>query len=630
MTTLAKSLAPGNREDLAALLVPPEGYQLSWALATTYSLDFPTLTAVLLALLEDELDNEELRPDVVLRAFGQLESRVNIFTDRGHITPSGVSSAEARKACGLFDRIVFEVSLEHGRFHPKVWALKFASTEGQSHRGRSKAVEPEPIYRLICGSRNLTHGTSVEIGFAVDGSRVTDLAAPGVECGRNLGHFFARVACAAGRPRGWARKAANELQHVAFPVSALQGVRQVDFLWQWPGERKLSSGLRKGGEALLVAPFLGKGFVANLPFARLTVVSREEELDRVYAGDENRPQHVSFSYLREDAVEGETVRLHAKVLAYETQRSPDKERQLELLIGSANGTNAAWGGSGGPIGYENCEAMIRIAANGRLESVLAAAFPDGFLANHTPPKECVQTPESEVLDRWQDQLASMSIKAEFCESDGSKKIVLRLAEQHTAALRRLLEEGVEAEIGLFACDRTRVELGRLAAPEGIEFTGLCSEEVGEFAVIEMRTVDGLWREFALKIALPDDAAWHTKRQQAVVSAAFGTSAQVHGFLRDILTGGRNLQFESLPSNPPASMPTANRGRGRRAWAKTSEITLEELLSYCSQDRVRFATFRRAVESLEGNEYIGPRFLEFWRLFAKRFDAGEKAASREAS
>src|SRR4051812_26654679 len=108
-----------ERQSFLDLLRPPPGYRLDSALGTTYSLDFVALTAALMAFVDAESESEDSStagPEA-LQAITRLVERVRVFVNRAEIHgPSKVNRMTV-----FYDRIIREVRLPGGCFHPKVW-----------------------------------------------------------------------------------------------------------------------------------------------------------------------------------------------------------------------------------------------------------------------------------------------------------------------------------------------------------------------------------------------------------------------------------------------------------------------------------------------------------------------------
>ncbi|MCC5847841.1 MAG: phospholipase D family protein [Verrucomicrobia bacterium] len=144
-------LEPGVRGELVEALRPPSGYEVDYAVGTTFSLDLMAMLLVPLsfALLEVE-DHEEMVSDplLLLEALRRHADRVDLFCQGGAIhLPKGDASFFHFLEGGVHEVLPPK---EGGLFHPKVWALRFRPLDVH-----------EPVrYRLLVMSRNLTFDQS--------------------------------------------------------------------------------------------------------------------------------------------------------------------------------------------------------------------------------------------------------------------------------------------------------------------------------------------------------------------------------------------------------------------------------------------------------------------------------------
>ena len=138
-------LNPRNKKDrlnYGELLAPPEGYVLTKAVGTTYSLDLYALLAIPVAMFyakSMEGDFQQNRYDV-LDAIRQSKDKVDLFCQRGKIqVPSKYNSLLA-----FMEDCIEEVTpwIENSSFHPKIWVIRF-------EKGK------EQLFRMIVLSRNL-------------------------------------------------------------------------------------------------------------------------------------------------------------------------------------------------------------------------------------------------------------------------------------------------------------------------------------------------------------------------------------------------------------------------------------------------------------------------------------------
>jgi len=154
-----------DRLDYGKLLMPPAGYHVVAAIATTYSLDLETLMAATIPLAhhEQHMGSETMKSDIAtLEGLKKLQNKILIFVEAGQI----LKPRRANKLFHLFENQVFPVTLQPDRaktdipsFHPKVWLLVYSN--GQ-----------EKYYRFIVLSRNLTRDRSWDVAVALDGVEV--------------------------------------------------------------------------------------------------------------------------------------------------------------------------------------------------------------------------------------------------------------------------------------------------------------------------------------------------------------------------------------------------------------------------------------------------------------------------
>lgn len=145
-----------NRLNYSKLLTPPDGYNVSFAVGTTYTLDLEALIGVPLSFgLSEELDQTIAENDIyLLEALRKSADHFMIFCEGGQIKVP----KENNLLFSLMEDSVFEVSLENEKsFHPKIWLLKFENDSGDA------------LYRLLVLSRNMTFDRSWDLTVALEG-----------------------------------------------------------------------------------------------------------------------------------------------------------------------------------------------------------------------------------------------------------------------------------------------------------------------------------------------------------------------------------------------------------------------------------------------------------------------------
>ena len=161
-------LNPNNdRLDYGQILAPPAGYDLDFAVGTTYSLDLDALVGASLALgLSEETDSELMNnPICLLEALRSTGDKVALFCEGGQIhMPNKVTALYI-----LLEKMVFSVKTAKRRgsakfpaFHPKFWLIRYKNKNG------------ELMYRIIVLSRNLTFDRSWDVTYYLDGHITKD------------------------------------------------------------------------------------------------------------------------------------------------------------------------------------------------------------------------------------------------------------------------------------------------------------------------------------------------------------------------------------------------------------------------------------------------------------------------
>ena len=175
-------LDPQDRVLFTEALRPPEGYELSWAIGTTYTLDLVAAVATPLAFALFDYQQDDTRqggPDPIplLEALRRYADRLTVFVQAGQIA---VPKPQQFLLSYLEDSIIEAVApTRGGLFHPKVWLLRFAADDARVR------------YRFACLTRNLTFDRAWDTAVIVDGHVADRQRAFGVN--RPLSNFVAAL-----------------------------------------------------------------------------------------------------------------------------------------------------------------------------------------------------------------------------------------------------------------------------------------------------------------------------------------------------------------------------------------------------------------------------------------------------
>lgn len=340
-------LGPDERLTLFDALRPPSGYELDIALATTFSLDLDFLAATLVALSgfgdprepdEDDGESQPIEPIDVIEAVRRSASRLTVLTQAGQI---GVRRGRAIHAW-LEDAVAPVVVPTPNRvFHPKLWLLRYRSG-------------PKVALRLLCGTRNLTFDTSWDTLVQLDGRPGDTTSHPelGEFVRRSLG--IVQSPLAGGREGALLGLAAGFSSAVFDLPEHARSVRFHPLGLSADAADPIGSAHRR---ALVISPFLSAARLASIGDVGdgHVLVAREHAIAQLGADalrhfetyaldpDADLPgmTDTSATEAEDSSPDQHLTGLHAKVYVLESATA----NETRLLIGSANATNAAFGGN---------------------------------------------------------------------------------------------------------------------------------------------------------------------------------------------------------------------------------------------------------------------------------------------
>jgi hypothetical protein len=400
-------LSPDSRKLLADALRPPDGCQLDFAVATTYSLDLRTLiTAPLhMARFAAGSRTEALQdPIALLEAVQRAADKFAVFHDAERLHVPNVPMA----LYSLLEPVCIPVRAPRGgAFHPKLWLLRFTAE-----------TAPHTRLRLLVLSRNLTDDRSWDTVLWLDGY----VSTPPFASNRALVDLL----------RALPDMAVNGINEpLRARMTAL--AEEVRYAWWEPVDgvdelRFDALGLdaqrfrpRDGRRLVVVSPFVeANALTEALRSTEMAeaLVSRPESLDDLPAEVRSRFQRVLVLDEAAETESGEDPAdqanilhgLHAKIVV--AQHGWD----TTITVGSANATNAAW------LAAKNVEFVAQLTGKtSRLGGVDPFLGGDGFgklLVPYVPRADrAVPDPadvEAEaVLVRVRSQLSDAGLRLAF-------------------------------------------------------------------------------------------------------------------------------------------------------------------------------------------------------------------------
>ncbi|GAB3171887.1 hypothetical protein FHX75_1591 [Micromonospora palomenae] len=579
-------LAPDSRALLLDALRPPPGAKMSRAVALTFTLDLESLLVAPLAFAAHGL-RESTDPIAVMEGVRNCADRIDVFCQAGQIAVPPTQSA----LMAFVEPMVHQVRRpKPGHlFHPKLWALRFHDeTTG------------EMSLRLLVLSRNLTKDRSWDVCLRLDGMVGTRPKADNKPLSGLLRHAV-RLAVAPLPPD---RQAA---------IEALgEDLRRAE--WERPEDAREMSfhalgvpGARlphfEGTRHLIISPFCTPGGLNRCaPSGQLALVSRQEALECLPEESLAESETFVVSALAglpaEGASSGQEVLhgLHAKVYVVE------KGHQARVLLGSANATDAAFGG--------NVELLVELVGSRTQWGINALLGPEagfrGILEPYERQDATEPEPETGILRDLVRDIAAIPLSATVTpEVDGYG---IRLTSED--ALPDLPGVRITAQLHTRRGEALLLVPGQ---PVAAAFTGLALADITPFVLVIAE--DGTGRE-----------------QTVVLATLIGDPAHRldHVLAQQIDTPEKFLQFLllMLGLGTEAAAAASGDAGGQGVW-RTGETGILELLLNALVDRPdQLDDLARLVTRIEASgdskRLLPPGFPELWRVITAARETMAKA------
>ena len=382
-------LNPNNdRLDYGQILAPSPGFQLDFAVGTTYSLDLDALVGASLAMgLSEETDSALMNnPVCLLEALRSVGDKVALFCEDGQIHLPG----KVTPLYILLEKMVFSVKTQKRKkmaaypsFHPKFWLIRYQSKQREIQ------------YRIVVLSRNLTFDRSWDVTYYMDGhlkKEQIDKNEPVCDFLHSLLPYISGTENGKEKSRRL-RSVIKELPYVRFEPGEKEfydycfipnGVKRADGSYYRFDETPLFK--ETFHEMLIISPFVSGDIIrlfnsrnerSPIENSRYMLITRSMSLAKLKPEDVT---HFRLFTLKDSIIDGETAiseentaiqkqDIHAKI--YMMRKYSDSA----LYLGSLNASHNAV--------YGNVEFMLCLYAKNRylnmdrLSASLFGDHPDG-------------------------------------------------------------------------------------------------------------------------------------------------------------------------------------------------------------------------------------------------------------
>ena len=573
-------LEPDGRALLLDALRPPEGYELDYAVATTFTLDLDTALSVPLSFLPRRLA-ESGDPIALMEAVRTAGDRLDFFHQAGM-----VSMPPSRSPIFSFlEPVLHAVRRPKAGylFHPKLWVLRYM------------AAETEDVHmRLLVPSRNLTADRSWDLCLQLDGwigprvnsqnKPLADLvrALPGMSLATLPEERLARL-----------EALTNDLRRTEWEFP--EHVNEISFDVLGPGKR-LADDFFVGDNHVVISPFCTEGGLATVTGGRpATVISRQETLDALPPVVLSAHKALVLDPLTsevEDRGEGATptatglTGLHAKcyVLTY--------NRRAWIRVGSPNATEAAFGG--------NVEILVSLVGSAAKLGVAGLTAEDGglrsILSEHSPQPAVEDDDIAQSLDHLLIDLASQPFMATV-KPDGERYRIELDGPDIGAA-----PEGTRVTVGLVTVPELSAEIP-VGEPVCATFRPLEIDDICAFVVITAVVGDVK----ATAVVLAELIGAPADRLDEIVARQVDTPEKFLRFLALLLGMGQ----------PAWAIGTGQEGESSPSASSSFEAPglLELLMRALVEHPERLGDLARLVDKLRGGtdkpSVLPTGFAEIW-------------------
>ena len=343
-----------NRVDYGKILIPPEGYELDFAVGTTYSLDLDAFIGICMSLgLSADTESTLFdNPLFMLDVLHKTSDKIALFCEGGQINfPSKITQLYS-----LLENSVYQVSVKgpktaYPSFHPKFWLISYINDKGLKK------------YRIIVLSRNLTFDRSWDVVITLDGEKcdeITDKNKPVKDFITFLADDIRSKHIGKNKIKK-IHELISELDFIQFKTED-KGFDDFDFIPLGIGDYSIENyplfGKEQYYELFVMSPFLSSTTIAGLnerwrkSDVRPLLFTRKESISGYSLEDCG---NFNVYCMRDEVVDGDTEEenrkqqdIHAKLYMLRLNSKID----TELYLGSMNCSHNAMNG--------NIEFMIRL------------------------------------------------------------------------------------------------------------------------------------------------------------------------------------------------------------------------------------------------------------------------------
>ena len=607
-----------NRIDYGRILMPDEGWQTSWAIGTTYSLDLEVLMSVPLALfhgkyLSETTDLRNLRTDM-LDALDKVKDRLFVFVHENNISAKCAYSM----LMAFLDQNIWNIQLDspNKNFHPKVWLVRYENISA-----------PEQYkYRFIVMSRNMTAATDFDIAVSMDSYQTEKEHEDNASLVRMMTALMNHT-----KRNKIIKQFSKELKNIRFSAPYPFDSKPIMF---WPhtfkGDKSPLLRNDKYNELLVISPFIDNDTL-DLLSSKVTegaekkpiLVSREYEMDALNPETLHKWDCYQWNSMLEEAADyeeyendkineetfGRSISLHAKIFIAKAALGRDSNQWNNWFVGSTNSTQAGL--------RVNYEAQVQLRSNREETSpqkVLKSLLnPDAPLISRYTIKTSSSTNEEKELEKkFRNVIYDISHlpwKGEYIIDTQDKYVTHIVVDKSKWDTFIAIHQDAKIILSPFY---NKNEKWFLKDSNEYSFSPSYCQQLSTFIRVCVSKND-TDKEFLMHLPLLIPEERHGK----IMSEILDNEEKIMSYLMFCLDSKLDIEMQKIGSELKFSRQSTEE-------SSTQPYSLpiyERLMLAASRDRAALSNIKENVERLknvkgkDGKRLLSKEFLEMWNKFS---------------
>ncbi|MDF2883026.1 MAG: hypothetical protein K0R54_3583 [Clostridiaceae bacterium] len=572
-----------DRLDYAELLYPPQGYILSMAIGTTYSLNLESMLTIPISLvLSSSFSVGENKDKIhILDALIRSMEKIKVYCQKGKIK---VPDKKYNLFPLLEESIVQVLPFDNSSFHPKVWVIRYESENDK------------PIYKVIVLSRNLTLDRSYDISLAVDGKVSNNVRKENSSICDFVNYLREK------EDFKDSSRFLEELNMVDFNVEG-SPFNSIEFLPMGIEKKQYDLLNSECNNLLIISPFLSDDILKDISKTsslKPKLISRKYDLSKV---DPLVLDNFECFHLKDEIVDGEKILeidednrsqdIHSKIYVRE------QDSETEIYLGSANCSHRAFN--------SNIEFMIKLTTDKRnynIKKMLKELMgeDDNKCIFTKLDRESMSDKESEEQDEIKElmnqverYICSLSITGEVIKSSiyDLYDIFLNITDEIS-----MLEE-IEVTLRPLTLRNNNEKLNN-----HITFSDINERDVTKFFIIYVEYKGEVY-SFLIKIDLKN---MPEQRNGAIVKMILSNKTAFLNYISFILGDSSILEIARILEEEGSSRGS----EGKNSFIK--KAMFEKLLKASSRDEGKIREVKYVMDILGNNEIIPDDFKILFSLF----------------